>query len=174
MIAFGTDNEEISRFQTSPFLLSMTDLPDNELSIIIALPSIGEEGEDLDLSAYPQENIEAVKPMLLKSCPVYEDEDNIFEIRFSEYVMYQCRNESYTVWDDEEVRIGKYLCIYEKSKLLGFYGSVVPFDWNDAETKAKRKHYGIFTQNHVIDIIANEPPVISKVINPECKRGRQS
>ena len=89
MLAFGTDNEEISRLQTSPFLLSMTDLPDNELSIIIALPSVGEEGEDLDLSAYPQQNIEAVKPMLLKSCPVYEDEDNIYEIRFSDYVSVQ-------------------------------------------------------------------------------------
>ena len=95
-------------------------------------------------------------------------------MRSGSAIMYQCRNESYTIWDDEEVRIGKYLCIYEKSKLLDFYGSVVPFDWNDAETKAKRKHYGIFTQNHIIDIIANEPPVISKVINPEYKRGRQS
>ena len=100
--------------------------------------------------------------MLLDSYPVYEDTEQIYEISFKDYVIYQCRNESYTCWDDSEVRKGRYLIIFEKSKLLDYYESVL-FDWDSDETKEKRKHYGIYTEFHIIDVISNTPPTISKI-----------
>ena len=58
MLAFGTDNEKITaNSPNAPFLLSMTDNSDNELSIIIDLAKKGEKGEDLDLTLYPSENV---------------------------------------------------------------------------------------------------------------------
>lgn len=163
MLAFGTDNNEITaNSSNAPFLLSMTDNSDNELSIIIALAKIGEKGEDLDLTGYPSEIANKVKNMLLESYPVYEDTEQIYEIRFTDYVIYQCRNESYTCWDDSEVRKGKYLIIFEKSKLLDYYKSVL-FDWDNDDTKSQRKHYGIYTENHIIDVISNTSPTITKI-----------
>lgn len=166
MLAFGTDNEEVTaKCPGAPFLLSMTDHPDNELSVIIALPRKGEEGADLDMTLYPPEIADGVKDILLKSYPVYEDPEQVYEIYFKDYIIYQCRNESYTCGDSSEIRTGKYLTIYEKSKLLDYYESVL-FDFDDDETKSNRKHYCIGTVNHVIDVISNDPPTISKV-NPD-------
>ena len=163
MLEFGTDNEEITtNSPNAPFLLSMTDNSDNELSIIIDLAKKGEKGEDLDLTLYPSENVDRVKDMLIESYPVYEDHEQVYKIHFKDYVIYQCRNESYTCWDDSEVRKGKYLIIFEKSNLLDYYESVL-FDWDDDDTKSKRKHYGIYTENHIIDVISNTSPIITKI-----------
>lgn len=163
MLAFGTNNDEITASSpTAPFLLSMTDNPDNELSIIIAFAKQGEKGADLDLTGFPPEIANKAKDLLLESYPVYEDPEQIYEIRFKDYVIYQCRNESYTCWDDSEVRKGRYLIIFEKSNLLDYYQSVL-FDWDNDDTKSKRKHYGIYTENHIIDVISNTSPTITKI-----------
>lgn len=169
MIAFGTDNEEISQglSYNAPFLLSMTDNSENELSIIIAFAKIGEKGADLDPASYPAGISDKAKDMLLESSPIYEDGDQVYEIRFKDYVIYQCRNESYTAYDHSEVRKGSYLILFEKSHLLDYYEDVL-FDWDDAETKAKRKHYGIYTEFHIIDVISNSAPTITK-ISPDTK-----
>ena len=159
MLAFGTNNDEIT---AAPFLLSMTDHSDNELSIIIALAKRGEKGEGLDLTGFPPEIANKAKDLLLESYPVYEDTEQIYEIRFNDYIIYQCRNESYTCWDDSEVRKGRYLIIFEKSNLLDYYKSVL-FDWDDDDTKSKRKHYGIYTENHIIDVISNTSPTITRI-----------
>ncbi len=52
MLAFGTDNDEVSQGKSynAPFLLTMTDNSDNELSIIIALAKEGAKGENLDFT----------------------------------------------------------------------------------------------------------------------------
>lgn len=94
MLAFGTDNEEItSECPGAPFLVSMTDNPDNELSIIISLAAKGEEDEDFDLTGFPQDTAGKLKDLLLDSYPVYEDPERIYHIHFQDYVIYQCRNE---------------------------------------------------------------------------------
>ena len=171
MLEFGTNNDEITaKSPNAPFLLSMKDDPDNELSIIIALPQEGAKGEGLDLTCYPSEIADKVKDMLYESYPVYEDTERIYEIRFKDYVIYQCRNESYTCWDASEIRKGKYLIIFEKSNLLDYYENVL-FDFDSDEIKEKRKHYGIYTENHIIDVISNTPPIISKINSDErCDR----
>lgn len=162
MIEFGGENKEINnKSKTAPFLLSLRDTPDNELHIVIAFQMEGEEGADLD--NFPEPYKSKVEDMLIHSRPVYEDMDQVYEIDFEDYVIYQNRNESYTVWDDYEVRKGKYLIIFEKSRLLDYYEDVL-FDFDDEETKRdKRKHYGIYMENHILDVISNSEPQIRKI-----------
>lgn len=162
MIEFGGENKEINeKSKTAPFLLSLEDTPDNVLRVVIAFPMEGEEGADLD--SFPEPYKSKVEEMLIHSRPVYEDMDQVYEIIFEDYVIYQNRNESYTVWDDYEIRKGNYLIIFEKSRLLDYYEDVL-FDFDDEETKReKRKHYGIYTENHIIDVISNSEPKIRKL-----------
>lgn len=162
MIEFGGKNEEINeKCQTAPFLLSLEDTPDNVLRIVIAFPMEGEEGADFE--SFPESNKARVEDMLVHSCPVYEDMDQVFEIVFEDYVIYQNRNESYTVWDDYEIRKGNYLIVFERSRLLDYYEDVL-FDFDDEKTRREdRKHYGIYTENHILDIISNSVPRIQKI-----------
>lgn len=158
MIEFGQENKEINeKSRSAPFLLSIEDNEENILRILIAFPKEGEEGESMD--AYP----DAVKDILKNAKPICEDMDQVYEIIFDNYIIYQNRNESYTIWDDYEVRKGNYLIIFEKSRLLDYYEDVL-FDFDDDETrKNKRKHYGIYTVSHILDIISNTKPKINKI-----------
>lgn len=162
MIEFGGENKEINeKSKTAPFLLSLEDTMDNVLRVVIALPVEGEEGENLD--NFPEPCKSKVDDLLIHSRPVHEDMERVYEIAFHDYVLYQNRNESYTVWDDYEIRKGNYLIIFEKSRLLDFYEDVL-FDFDDEETKRdKRKHYGIYTENHILDVISNSEPKIRKI-----------
>ena len=161
MIEFGGENKEINKkSKTAPFLLSLQDGPDNTLRIVIAFPMEGDEGTNLD--DFPKQYASKVEDMLVRSRPVYEDMEQVYEIVFEDYVIYQNRNESYTVWDNYEIRRGHYLVIFEKSRLLDYYENVL-FDFDDEETKRdKRKHYGIYTENHILDVISNSEPKIRK------------
>jgi len=81
--------------------------------------------------------------------------------------MYQMRNESYAAFDPDEIRIGKGLLLFEKSRLLGcFNGFSDAYDDGNDVYPAKFKHYGVYTHNHVIDIISHVEPTIEKV-NPK-------
>lgn len=72
MIEFGGENKEINeKSKTAPFLLSMHDTSDNELHIVIAFPTEGEEGADLD--NFPEPYKLKVEDILVHSNPVYED-----------------------------------------------------------------------------------------------------
>lgn len=162
MIEFGGENKEINeKSKTPPFLLELSDDPNNILRVVIAFPKEGEEGENLD--DFPEPYKSRVEDLLVHSRPVSEDMDQVYEIVFEDYVIYQNRNESYTVWDDYEIRKGNYLIVFEKSRLLDYYEDVL-FDFDDKETKRdKRKHYGIYTENHILDVISNSTPIIRKI-----------
>lgn len=165
MLEFGTDNEEITKdCPNAPFVISINDNADNEFVVTIALPKKGNIGEDLDINAFPNNDNPKLREMLLSSYPVYEDMDRVYEIRFPSYIIYQCWNESYTSWQDDEVRKGKYLIIFEKSHLLDYYENEI-FDFDSDDRKAKRKHYGIYTENHIIDVISDNSPTITRIYN---------
>lgn len=164
MLEFGGENEEIrEKAPTVPWLVSLTDTEDNRLRIVIALAMEGEEGEGLE--EIPETQRTKADEMLARSRPVYMDTTRAYEIVFDRYVMYQTRNESYTVWDKYEIRRGNYLILFERSRLLDYAESVL-FDFDDEETKRGRRHYGVYTEDHIIDIIANHPPTIRKIDLP--------
>ena len=146
MLEFGNENEEII---DAPFVIEMSDNGDNELRIIIALSARSSKEENIF-----DDSLE-INKILANSCPIYEDMENLYEIIFENYILYQCRNESYTSYDNCEVRKGNYLIIFEKSRLLDYYEDVI-FDFDYESEKSHRKHYGIYTQRHIIDVISNQ------------------
>lgn len=156
MLKFGTENTEIvEKSLNAPFVLSINDSCDNELKIVIALSKKGIIGEGSENADDPK-----LRDILACSCPIYAGEDRVYEIKFNSYIIYQCRNESYTTFDSYNISKGKYLVIYEKSRLLDYYKNVI-FDFDSGT--ADRRHYGICTENHIIDVISNEPPSIKKI-----------
>lgn len=73
------------------------------------------------------------------------------------------RNESYTAWDDYEVRKGKYFIVFERSRLLDCMPKLVETELVEAYFPQGWKHYGIYCQNHIIDVIAAGEPRVTPI-----------
>lgn len=153
MIQFGQETEHLPAM---PFILEIRDAPDNTLRILAALPEIGEPGSGEKTGRRDVDGI------LETCCPVTPDLEQVYELTFDPYLMYQVRNESYCSWDEYEVCAGQYFLVFSRSRLLDQVeqvtdccrlpdGSCYPGSWT---------HYGIRGQNHVIDVIAENPPRI--------------
>lgn len=162
VLKFGCENEEID---LSLFVLSVIDgiNTNNELRIIVALSHYGETGsgaEDLEYAP--------LKDIVSQCRSIEVDEENLYEIYFENYVMYQVRNESYCSYDPYEVREGRYLYVYQRSRLLDRLQECTDcFQFDDGSYfPGKWRHYGIGSENHIIDIIATEEPIIRKIKNP--------
>lgn len=151
----------------APFLVSLSDGLQEELHIIIAAAEVGAVGSNIpDFEGVDESTQQALHEILADTRPIEVNERRLFEICFHDYIIYQIRNESFWSGDPHEVRHGKYLITFEKSKLLSHLeeitdaqqsddGSFYPGEWT---------HYGIYTQNHVIDVISHCPPVISHYV----------
>ena len=157
MLEFGNDHAVLG--DLAPFTLSINEGEDNMLSIVIAPCKRGKVGEGIE-----DEENEKVRRLLEKSAPLYCDEEDAYEIIFDLYIMYQVRNESYSSWDDYEIRRGKFLICFERSRLLDHLkditdcqqlqdGTYYPGAW---------RHYGVYTENHIIDVITCNEPVIRR------------
>lgn len=161
MLEFGTENEEINQYsRLAPFVISIKDDPDNQLSIVIALP-VDLSGCSLDHTAYENDNPK-IRELLSNAVQGVADVNRMYEIKFKNYIIYQCRNESYTAYDSYELIKGKHLVILERSSFLNYYKDVI-FDKDYDNEKKDRKHYRIFAENHIIDVISNDPPTITSL-----------
>lgn len=149
-LRFGGDNDALGSYS---FVLNIRDI-DNELGIIISSSVCGKKGTDIAPGTDKK-----FKKILKKSTPIYPNESDTYEIVFPDYVIYQVRKESYCSWDDYEIRKGKKLIIYEKSRLLDYYRTAVNEHLFDGECK----HYGISAEHHIIDVISFESPVIRRI-----------
>lgn len=149
----------------APFLIALSDGAGEELHLTISTADIGEKGENVpDFSEMDARSSEVLAGILSKARPITPGERQ-YDIGFTDYILYQTRNESFCSFDREEIRRGKYLIVFERSKLLDNLervtdarqfedGSYYPGKW---------VHYGIYTQNHVIDVIAHKEPVIREL-----------
>ena len=144
-----------------PFLVSLSDGPDNELRVVIARAVAGEVG----VRTKGDMSNGVLNDILSKCRPIEPDETALYEIYFENYITYRITNESYAVGDPEEISYGGYLAIVKKSKYLdrldeiaGVFqlddGTFFPGEW---------KQYGIYTQNHIIEIISHCSPVVTKI-----------
>ena len=108
---------------------------------------------------------EALREILSRCRPIEPDGERLFEICFEDYILYEVRSDSYAAWDGAEIRHGRWLCTLEKSALLDDVekttnafrfsdGTFYPGPW---------RHYGIYTQNHAVDVIAHVPPVVREI-----------
>ena len=154
MIQFRGENKELGGL---PFMMELKDGPDNVLEIVIAAETEGESGHVPDWVDSPEMRrlIEPL-PQLLPSKELQ------YAITFEGYIMYTVRDESYSQYHPGEMAQGRILKVFEKSKLLDYVtevtcaqqlvdGTYFPGPW---------KHYAILTQNHTIDVIAADEPVI--------------
>lgn len=144
----------------APFLVSLSDGPDNELRIVIAPAVVGVAG------AGPGDTGSGILNDILSKCrPIEPDKATLYEIYFENYIIYQVKNESYAAYDPDEILSGQYLAVVEKSKFLDSIdettnafqldnGTFFPGEW---------KQYSIYTQNHVIEIISHCPPKVTKI-----------
>lgn len=150
----------------APFLLSLTDGPQESLRLVIAPAAVGPAGSDVpDLEDMDPSTRETLQDILAKTRPIQADEGRQYEITFPGYILYQVRSESFCSFDPSEIRHGRYLITFERSKLLADLpkytdaqqfpdGTFYPGPW---------VHYGIYCQNHVIDVISHCPPEIGEI-----------
>ena len=90
------------------------------------------------------------------------DYNEIYEITFESYIMYQTRNESFTYPDEKSKVLGEYFTIIKNSSYLKMVKSITFYYDMFGD---KYTHYGILSWNHVVDIISAEEPKIVKLEN---------
>lgn len=162
MFQFGSDDAMC--ICGYPFILEIKDDMDNRLIITVSLPVRGDKGENISET----EN-EKIKEIMENAYPIYPNQDMNYEIIFDDYIAYQVRNESFCSKDDYEIKKGKYFVLFERSRYLDQIqiitncsqfedGSYYPGKWT---------HYGVYANNHIIDVISHQEPVIRK--RPRCE-----
>ena len=153
MIKFGKKYKN----DNMPYILNINDNIDNVLKIIVSLPYSGEKGSEA--SSTGNKNLDEI---LKKAYPVLIDYNEIYEITFESYIMYQTRNESFAYPDENSKISGEYFTIIKNSSYLKMVKNITFY--NDIFDD-KYIHYGIFSWNHVVDIISAEEPKIVKLEN---------
>lgn len=143
----------------APFVLSLSDCTDNELTVTIAPSYAGEPNE----VAERDEPNPVLRELLNKSRPLLPDEKRVYEIRFDNYIIYQTGNESFCSGNPNDKYSGRFLRVYERSALLERIG-----EFSDAQAledgtyyPGKWTHYGIVTQSHIIDVISVGKPIVN-------------
>ena len=153
MIKFGKKYKN----NNMPYILNINDNVDNVLKIIVSLPYSGEKGAEASNAGNKD-----LDEILKKAYPILIDYNEIYEITFESYIMYQTRNESFAYLDENSKVLGEYFTIIKNSSYLKMVKSITFY--NDIFDD-KYMHYGIFSWNHVIDIISAEEPKIAKLEN---------
>ena len=153
MIKFGKKYKN----DNMPYILNINDNVDNVLKIIVSLPYSGEKGSEASNTGNKD-----LDEILKKAYPVLIDYNEIYEITFESYIMYQTRNESFAYPDENSKVLGEYFTIIKNSSYLKMVKSITFY--NDMFDD-KYMHYGIFSWNHVVDIISAEEPKIVKSEN---------
>jgi len=153
---FGNNNENMEYL----FLEKLNDLPNNGLTILVS-PS---NQVVMSAASIKNEKNEKLHNILSSSTQLIPDKTQIFKIHFEQYIIYQTRNESYASNKPNEIYRGKGLIIFEKSTLLETYNEYINgFIVNAHFDSNEIRHYGIYTLDHIIDVISPKEPIIQKV-----------
>jgi hypothetical protein len=155
MIVFGKTTPKIS---SAPFLIKTEEQAVNEIRFIIALPAYDEK----DTGKEPTGN-SRLDNLLEKAVSIREDPNNLYEIVFENYVFHMTRNESFSCWDDYEIRQGDYFILFDQSRVLDYLPHIVEPEILNVYHPEGYKHYGIYCQNHIIDIVSAIAPKINKL-----------
>ena len=153
MIKFGKKYKN----DNMPYILNINDNIDNVLKIIVSLPYSGEKGSEASNTGNKD-----LDEILKKAYPVLIDYNEIYEITFESYIMYQTRNESFAYPDEKSKVLGEYFTIIKNSSYLKMVKSITFYYDMFGD---KYTHYGILSWNHVVDIISAEEPKIVKLEN---------
>lgn len=148
---------EINNFG-SPFLIRLVE-KDNSLYIYIC-GSYAKKTSFEDAKALGDYlNNKTITEIISESKSIIPDNSVIYCIYFESYVGYNVSWESYILGDDEEeFEYGKCFRIYSKSKYLDYMTSKTFAE----QVLGKLKHYGVYCEWQIIDVISDEEPIIKK------------
>lgn len=102
------------------------------------------------------------EPLNTLEIEVGVESGSTYKIIFENYMLHLTRNESYTAWDDYEIRKGQYFIIFEKSRMLDMLDTLI-IHTDDHSWPGIGKHFGVYTCDHIIDIISVYDPIIQKI-----------
>lgn len=162
MIEFGKEHGNLIY---APFLVKAEENDNNCVRFIVSLAREGEKGSNIS-----DMGIKGLEKILRKATPIYPAENEVYEIMFEQYILYQTRNESYCSYDDYEIRQGKYFIVFKKSRLLDSLPAITDcqISSDGVAYPGEWVHYGIYCQNHIIDIISHNKPIIRKLKSKNC------
>lgn len=169
MVGFGCDNFELGE-QIAPFMMGMTDNLNHELKIVVGASVVGEPAGKVVLEEWPQsvqKNIlrsEKLQEMISGMSDVWGSADDVWEIDIDGYVLFMERNESYTTWDDYQIVEGQWLMVFERSRLLD---DLAHYTFADDSYPGKLIHYGVYCEDHLIDIVTDATPIVRKLTAEE-------
>lgn len=148
----------LSQAPYAPFMISLSESGDNELTIRLAPSFAG----DIGYSAAEEPNSQ-LRKILSDARPLLPDKKCGYEIVFDRYIIYQIRNESFFSGNSEDKFFGRFLRIYQKSFLLDNLSRMTDAQMLEDGRfyPAKWTHYGILTLNHIIDIISFSDPIVN-------------
>ena len=88
----------------------------------------------------------------------------MWEIDVDGYVLLMERNESYTTWDDYAIERGMWLMVFERSCLLD---DLSHYTFANDRYPGKLAHYGVYCEDHLIDIVTDAIPIVRKLTAEE-------
>jgi hypothetical protein len=156
---FGEENGK-----TWFFLERLIDGPGNALTIVITRSQTVPPSEDF-IKEVAGSN-EPLLHILSDSMQMLPDVTQAYKIYFDDYITYQIRNESFCSYNPEEKRVGNTLILFTQSTFLDYLTKSTDVVYTGEENSyppGKFKHYGVYTQDHVIDIISHCEPIITKI-----------
>jgi hypothetical protein len=120
---------------------------DRELRVIVAEGFRAAEPEDITIAGHLIKDTYAIDT---------SEKSRLVEIRFSEPIAWQLVDESFTAFDDYEVRDDRFaLQVLSRSKYLDYVRA--NHGWFE-DMRGPAKHYRVWTENEVVDVIACVPP----------------
>ncbi|HEX9174434.1 MAG TPA: hypothetical protein VF861_17425 [Telluria sp.] len=135
------------------FLEEIGEPNDNQLRLRIAEAKAG------GTPGLPDDETDEVLEDILRTASRIEPGPGckIFELSWPSYIAYSVRNESYCSANSYEEFDGKLFVRYARSRYLDFVANAT---FADASYPGPFVHYGIFCQNHIIDVVSVDSPAL--------------
>ena len=120
-----------------------------ELRIIVAEGFRAAEPEDITIAGHVIKGTYAIDT---------SEKSQLVEVRFSRPIAWQLVDESFTAGNDYEVREDKFaLQVLTQSRYLDYVRA--NHGWFE-DIRGLGKHYRVWTENEVLDVVACEPPTV--------------
>ena len=123
---------------------------EGDLRIIVAEGFRAAEPEDITIAGRVIKGTYAIDP---------SEESRLVEVRFSRPIAWQLVDESFTAGNEYELREDKFaLQVLTQSRYLDYV--LLNHGWFKEMGRGPGKHYRVWTENEVIDVVACEAPTV--------------
>ena len=123
---------------------------EGDLRIIVAEGFRAAEPEDITIGGHIIKGTYSINT---------SEESRLVEVRFNRPIAWQLVDESFTARDEYEVREDKFaLQVLTQSRYLDYVRA--NHGWFEDVGRGPGKHYRVWTENEVIDVVASEAPTV--------------